>query len=275
MAIKKDDEKRWVEMELTVPGTPEEVWNAIATGNGNTGWFTRTTIEEHVGGALRFDFGPSGTSAGAITTWEPPSRLGYVERDWSPGAPPVATEVTVRARDGARCVVRMVHTFETTSDEWDDLMEGFETGWPSFFDVLRVYLTHFGGRPAAQCLATAQAGADGGAAWARLSGLLGLDGADAGQARSLAAAPQPIAGLVEKVTLQPRERILLMRVVEPGPGIAMFSAAEMKPGQVQVSVTSYFYGDDAAARAAEAEPRWQAWLAQAFPAPEAAATPAS
>ena len=166
MAIKKDGSgKRWVEMELTVPGTPEEVWNAIATGNGNTGWFTKTTIDERVGGALRFDFGPSGASAGEVTTWEPPSKLGYVERDWSP------------------------------------------------------------------------------------------------------AAPQSHTGVVEKITQQARERILLMRVAMPGPGIAMFAASEMTPGKVTVSATHYFYGDDAAARAADAEPRWRTWLAERFPTP--------
>ncbi len=268
MAIKKDDTgKRWVEMELTVPGTPEEVWNAIATGNGNTGWFTKTTIEERVGGALRFDFGSSGASAGEVTAWEPPSRLGYVERDWSPGAPPVATEVTVTARDGARCVVRMVHSFVTTSDEWDDLMEGFETGWPSFFDVLRVYLAHFAGRPTAQCMAMTPAGTDGGTAWKRMMDALDLTGADAGETRTTAAAPQPLTGVVEKITQQPRERILLLRVEAPAPGIAMFAAYEMSPGQVNVSATHYFYGDEAAARAAEAEPRWREWLSERFPAP--------
>jgi uncharacterized protein YndB with AHSA1/START domain len=267
MALKKDDTgKRWVEMELIVPGTPEQVWDAIATGNGNTGWFTRTTIEERVGGALRFDFGPSGTSAGEVTTWEPPSRFGYVERDWSPGAPPVATEVTVTARDGARCVVRMVHTFVTDSDQWDDLLEGFETGWPSFFDVLRVYLAHYRGRPAAQCLAMVPAGADGRAAWRRLIEALGLAGADAGETRTSAAGPEPLTGVIEKVAQQPRERILLMRVEAPAPGIAMFAASEMSPGTVNVSVTHYFYGDDAAARAADAEPRWRAWLQGMFPA---------
>lgn len=270
MAIKKDDTgKRWVEMELTVPGTPEEVWNAIATGNGNTGWFTRTTIEERVGGALRFDFGPSGTSEGEVTIWNPPSKVGYVERDWSPGAPPVATEITVTARDGARCVVRMVHTFVATSDQWDDLMEGFETGWPSFFDVLKVYLAHFAGRPAAQCMAMVPAGVDGRDAWRRLIEALGLDGADAGETLTTAA-PQALTGVVEKITQQARERILLMRVVAPAPGIAMFAAYEMSPGQVNVSVTQYCYGDDAAARAADAEPRWREWLAGRFPAPAAA-----
>ena len=35
--------KRWIEMEFVVPGTPEQVWQAVATGPGNTAWFTRAT----------------------------------------------------------------------------------------------------------------------------------------------------------------------------------------------------------------------------------------
>jgi hypothetical protein len=32
MPVKKDDSgRRWVEMEFLVPGTPEQVWHAIAT----------------------------------------------------------------------------------------------------------------------------------------------------------------------------------------------------------------------------------------------------
>ncbi|WP_287063079.1 hypothetical protein [Mesorhizobium sp.] len=63
MPIKKDETgKRWVEMEFITPGTPEQVWRAIATGPGNTAWFTKTMIDEHVGGRLHFDFGPNGAS---------------------------------------------------------------------------------------------------------------------------------------------------------------------------------------------------------------------
>ena len=36
MPVRKDDSgRRWVEMEFLVPGTPAQVWHAIATGPGN------------------------------------------------------------------------------------------------------------------------------------------------------------------------------------------------------------------------------------------------
>jgi uncharacterized protein YndB with AHSA1/START domain len=141
MPIKKDGTgKRWVEMEFVAEATPEQVWQAMATGPGNTAWFTKTTIEERVGGEIRFDFGAMGSSKGEVTNWEPPRRFGYIEREWSEGAPPVATEITITPHAGGTCVVRMVHSLFTSSDDWDDQMEGFENGWPAFFEVLRTYL---------------------------------------------------------------------------------------------------------------------------------------
>ena len=93
MPIRKDGRgKRWVEMEFIALGTPEQVWQAMATGPGNTAWFTKTEIDEKVGGEIQFDFGSNGLSKGEVTTWQPPHQFGYVEHEWSEGAPPVATE---------------------------------------------------------------------------------------------------------------------------------------------------------------------------------------
>ena len=47
MAVKLDrDGARRVELEYEVPGTPEDVWRAIATGEGISSWFTPATVEE-------------------------------------------------------------------------------------------------------------------------------------------------------------------------------------------------------------------------------------
>ena len=168
MPIKKDGTgKRWVEMEFIAPGTPEEVWQAMATGAGNTAWFTKATIEERVGGSLRFHFGPEVVSSGEVVAWQPPNYFGYVERDWNGNAPPVATEITITARSGSKCVVRMVHSLFSASDDWDDQLEGFEGGWPGFFAVLRVYLKHFAGRKATSFLAISSTAGDPLEVWKR------------------------------------------------------------------------------------------------------------
>jgi uncharacterized protein YndB with AHSA1/START domain len=264
MAIKKDGSgHRRVEMESVVPGTPEQVWHAIATGAGNTAWFTKTTVDERIGGELRFDFGAMGSSIGEVTAWEPPRRFGYVERNWSEGAPPVATEITITSRSGDQCVVRMVHSLFSASDDWDDQMEGFESGWPHFFDVLRVYLKHFAGQPAASFVTTAIVGGENLTLWKRLIDALALDGVNAGERRTVPAAPEALSGVIERVRQQATERIILMRLDAPSPGVAVFATWDIGPN-VHVSVTRYIYGEDAPAGANASQQKWQAWLDERF-----------
>lgn len=264
MPIKKDGTgNRWVEMEIITPGTPEQVWQALATGPGNTAWFTKATIEGHVGGEVRFDFGPLGSSVGEVTTWEPPHRFGYVERDWSEGAPPVATEITITGRSGDRCVVRMVHSLFSSSDDWDDQLEGFEKGWPSFFEVLRVYLAHFAGRRAASFVAMASVDGDHLAIWKRLTRQLDLAGADAGEQRTTPPQPEALSGVIERVQQHGRDRSLMMRLNAPAPGVALIGTYGAGP-RVNVSASIYFYGDDADTRAAASEQNWRVWLGERF-----------
>lgn len=264
MPIKKDGAgKRWVEMEFSTPGTPEQVWHALATGPGNSAWFTKATIEERVGGALVFDMGAHGVSRGEVTAWEPPVRFGYVEREWAEGAPPVATEITVTPRAGGKCTVRMVHSLFTTSDEWDDQMEGFESGWPVFFDILRLYLEHFPGQYAALFQAMQTLDGSGLDVWKRLVGPLGLADASPGERRVTPAPPERCAGVVERVQQTPTQRGVILRLESPAPGIALIGTYDMG-GKAVASVTIYFYGEDADAQAAAAAPKWQAWLSEAL-----------
>src|SRR5690242_1277922 len=111
MTLHKDDSgRRWVEVEVEVPGTPEEVWQAIATGPGVSSWFVPTEVEGREGGAVRARFGPGMDSASTITAWEPPRRFVAESADLGPEAPPLATEWSVEARAGGVCVVRVVHS---------------------------------------------------------------------------------------------------------------------------------------------------------------------
>src|SRR4029079_10605598 len=74
MSILKEAGKRSIQVEIEVPGTPEEVWQAIATGNGFTAWFTRGEIEEREGGTVTHYMG-GGESKGVVTAWQPPHRF--------------------------------------------------------------------------------------------------------------------------------------------------------------------------------------------------------
>jgi uncharacterized protein YndB with AHSA1/START domain len=58
---------RRIELEIEVPGTPEQVWQAIATGQGITAWFVPARVEEQVGGVIELDCGPRmGTAQGQV-----------------------------------------------------------------------------------------------------------------------------------------------------------------------------------------------------------------
>lgn len=266
MPIKKDGTgHRWVEIEMLLPGSPEQVWQAIATGPGNTAWFTKAEIGEEAGGALRFDFGPMGSSAGEVTAWQPPQRFGYVERDWSEGAPPVATEITITSRAGGKCVLRMVHSLFSAVDDWDDQLESFESGWPAFFEILRVYLADFPGQEAGSFSAFAGVEGDPLAVWRDVVAKFCLGDQNVGADWQMPIGPEGLAGQVERVQQDKVQRYVLLRLTAPAPGLALI-AAYARGGKINVSLSLYLYGPGAAAVAAGSEARWRPWLAAAFPA---------
>lgn len=135
MSVKKDESgRRSVQAEVEVPGTPEEVWQAIATGPGISSWFVPSEVEERAGGAAICHFSPDGSmdSVARITAWDPPRRFVAETDDLGPGEQPVATEWIVEARSGGACVVRVVHSWFASSDDWDEQFEGSErAGRPS------------------------------------------------------------------------------------------------------------------------------------------------
>jgi uncharacterized protein YndB with AHSA1/START domain len=158
MSIKKEaNGRRSVQVEVEVPGTPDEVWQAIATGPGVSGWFVPTRVEADAQGVptrMIMDFGPGmGESAATVTAWEPPHRFA-AESSWG-NSPMIATEWTVEAKSGGTCIVRVVHSLFADNDDWDNQLIGTESGWPSYFRVLKIYLTHFRGQPSALIQAVA------------------------------------------------------------------------------------------------------------------------
>ena len=63
-----------LEFSVEVPGTPEQVWQAIATAKGMSAWFLPTEMEEREGGSLHISMGPEMGSDGQVTGWDPPRR---------------------------------------------------------------------------------------------------------------------------------------------------------------------------------------------------------
>jgi len=258
---------RFVEVQVEVSATPEQVWQAIATGPGISAWFTPTEVDEREGGEIRFDLGPEmGGSTGVITAWEPPRRFAYEEREWMPGAPPVATEIQVEDRGGGTCVMRMAHTLVASSDEWDDQLESFENGWPPFLRILQGYLAHFPGERCSQLRVAGQTDGPADRAWAALAGALGLGELSEGERAAASAAGAPaLAGVVERLGGRGDHRDAVLRIDAPVPGYALIGAFIWNDA-AHVGVTLYLYGEEAPAVAAREEPAWRAWMEERFPA---------
>jgi uncharacterized protein YndB with AHSA1/START domain len=265
MSVTRDEAgRRSIEMEFAVPGTPEQVWQAIATGPGISSWLFPTEVEEREGGAVAFHIGPGMDSAATVTAWEPPQRFAYEEPDWSPGAPPLGTEFIIEARSGDTCVVRLVHSLLATSETWDGEFEGFEAGWTSYFDVLRLVLRYYRGQESSALRVMAAASGSQEEAWETLHAALGLAGASAGERRQ---APDsgvpPFAGIVERIGQEKKYPEVLLRLDEPAPGVAL-AGAYTWGGSVHVSVSLYLFGERAREVAARDEPVWSAWLQGLF-----------
>ena len=266
MSTKKQDSdgRRSFAMEFDVPGTPEQVWQAIATGPGITAWFVPSAVEERLGGAVSFDLGPGMSSSGHVTGWEPPRRFAYEEPGWSGDAPPLATEFTIEARAGGTCVVRIVHSLFASDDRWDDQIDGMENGWVAFFNVLRVYLGDFAGLPAASVRVMGSFPGTEGAAWRAFTTAAGL--ADVSGERRLATgndAPA-LSGVVYAHKSGDRHNELTLRLDEPARGAALMGTYAWG-GQVQIALSFYFYGDGAADVAKRTQANWHAWISHRFP----------
>ena len=72
---------RHAETEIEVAGTPEEVWQAIATGPGHGSWMFAADIEPVTGGQMIIYREPFGPDAKMIMTgWEPRAPSGSPSR---------------------------------------------------------------------------------------------------------------------------------------------------------------------------------------------------
>ena len=182
----------------------------------------------------------------------------------------MATEWIVEAKAGGRCVVRVVHSLFASTDDWDNQLESTELGWPGFFKILRLYLTHFRGMPCTSTMAMALAHGSEAEVWKTVTGPLALAGVKEGQAWKAPPGVPPLGGTVEGVIENDHMRNVLMRLDAPTPGVASLGAFKCG-GPIQVLLSLYLYGDRGAAAVTHDQPLWQKWMSERFP----SATPAS
>jgi uncharacterized protein YndB with AHSA1/START domain len=266
MSVKKEPSgHRSVQVEVEVPGTPEEIWQAIATGPGISSWFVPSEVDGREGGTVISHFGPGIDSVATVTAWNPPQRFAAESQDLGPNAPALATEWIIEARSGGTCLVRVVHSLFASTEDWDDQLENVESGWPTFFRILRLYLAHFRGQRTSTVALVGVAPEPRSKAWETLIGSLGLGGVRMGQRWQAPADAPALAGHVEQIGKGKNHFYALVRLDEPTTGTGSLIVNTVGEA-VYIQVSFYLYGDRAADVAARDEPLWKAWISDRFPA---------
>jgi uncharacterized protein YndB with AHSA1/START domain len=256
---------RAIDLDIEVPGTPEQVWEAVASGPGITAWFVPATVDGRVDGTVELDFGPGlGTETARITAWEPPRR--FVAEAASEGRPVFAMEWLVEARAGGTCVVRLINSGFGSGADWDAEYDATEAGWRVFLYNLRLYLTHFPGQRCSPVLVNGHVDGPVDRAFGDLAAALGLP-AEAREGERVATTAQgapPLAGVVERAA----SNMLTLLLEQPARGVAFVVAEPAGDGSAHASVYAYLFGDGAAEAAARAEPAWRDWMRRHFPVAE-------
>jgi uncharacterized protein YndB with AHSA1/START domain len=149
-----------IRKEVELEATPEQVWDAIATGPGLSAWLMPM---------------PMDADSDMVEAWEPGRRLAIRTPEADDGATQ-AFEYLIEARGQGSTVLRFVHS-GFGGDDWSDEYEAMTSGgWDMYLHTLSQYLAHYAGRPAVYVEAEgppASAKAD---AWSRLAPALGLPG---------------------------------------------------------------------------------------------------
>jgi uncharacterized protein YndB with AHSA1/START domain len=236
--------------EAELQATPEQVWEAIATGPGIDSWFMgRNQVEPGEGGTVRTSFGGYAPES-TVTAWEPLKRLAYHSGE-APDGRFVAYEFLIEGRAGGTTVLRTVVSGFLPGDDWEEEYEATTKGGELFFHTLVAYLSWFPGRTATPITAFGPPVADWDHAWAVLRDELGLAGAVA-EGDRVRFAPEglpPVDGVVYFVNPDTLG-------VRTGDALYRFLRGFRGP---MVAGHHLFSGDVDRQRSEEA---WRAWLAR-------------
>jgi hypothetical protein len=113
-----------IRREVELPATPEEVWEAVATGPGTASWL------------FPEDPGPND----AIES-DRPRR--YAVRTEGEGGYFNAIEFVIEAREGGTAVLRYVHSGVFDDEGWDNQYDAVNSHTDFYLHTLAQYLEHF------------------------------------------------------------------------------------------------------------------------------------
>ena len=237
--------------EITLEATPEQVWEAIATGPGIDAWFMgRNEVEPRAGGRTAMTIGPH-TEEGTVTAFDPPRRFAY--QGGEPGNVGfMAFEWLIEGRGDGTTVLRLVQS-GMLGDDWETEYDALGKGWDMYLHQLGQYLRHFRGRPVTPVTIVGPGPGDPGQLWPELRRGLGLAGepAEGDRVRLTPDGLDPVEGVVDWVSpdaLGVRADDALYRFIRGFDG--------------SVALGHHLYAGDVDAK--EVEAAWQAWLSRQF-----------
>jgi uncharacterized protein YndB with AHSA1/START domain len=136
-----------IDGQLEVAAAPEQIWDAITTGQGMDAWFMgRNHVEPGEGGTVR-TVHPGFTMESTITAWEPPRRFAH-QSPAGPDGTRHSFDYSVDQRGPGDTVIRWLHTGVLGGDDWAAEYEAMGEGDPMYFNKLAQYVTYFLGRTA-------------------------------------------------------------------------------------------------------------------------------
>jgi hypothetical protein len=118
-----------IRREVELPATPEEVWEAVATGPGSASWLF-----------------PGEPEPGDLVESDRPYR--YAVRTEGEGGFFNAVEFVIEAREGGTTVLRYVHSGVFDDEGWDTQYDAVGAHTDFYLHTLGQYLEHFGPKTA-------------------------------------------------------------------------------------------------------------------------------
>ena len=235
--------------QVELDASPEQVWEAIATGPGISSWFMGPhEVQPRVGGTIKLTIGDFSEQA-TITAWDPPKRLAY-RGDAGADGSFHAMEYLIETREGGSTVLRFVHS-GFLSDDWGAEYEDMTSyGWDKYLHTLAQYLRYFTGRPGIFVYAEGPPTAEGQDGWTMLTEGLGLTGpvSTGDRVRLTPEGLAPIEGVVDYVFPE-------FLGVRGSDGLYRFQG-----GSHQLGVGHHLFAADV--NGEEAAAAWQAWLSR-------------